>query len=161
MRHRNHNIIREELIERIISFKGIYNIVKKVYYRCVICNAKNKANKTKSENFKLIIFQRPRVRYIFDLTDILIELRGNTKYLYISNVVNHLTIFDNSYLFRNKAKISILEKIKNFIDDLGPPKEMEFNNVREFVNKFISSYLKEKNIKIIKGKTYHPRSQGA
>ena len=76
-------------------------------------------------------------------------------------MVNHLTIFDNSYLFRNKAKISILEKIKNFIDDLGPPKEMEFNNVRKFVNKFISSYLKEKNIKIIKGKTYHPRSQGA
>ena len=159
--HRNHNSIREELKKRHIYFKGIYSTIKKVCLSCGICNIKIKTKIAKREKAKLIIFNKPRSRYIVDITDIPTEIRANTNYLYLLNIVDHFTKYANSYLLSNKNQNSILNCIKNFIEDVGEPIEMGFDNGREFLNRSVSSYLTEKNIKIVNGRPYNPRSQGA
>ena len=75
--------------------------------------------------------------------------------------MGNFTKFVNNYLLWIKKQNNILECFKNFFEVLGEPIEMGFNNGREFVNKSVSSFLTEKNIKIIKGKPYHPRFQDA
>ena len=64
-------------------------------------------------------------------------------------------------LLSNKNQNSILNCIKNFIEDVGEPIEMGFDNGREFLNQSVSAYLTEKNIKIVNGRPYNPWSQGA
>ena len=78
--HRNHNTINEELKKRHIYFKGIYNTIQKVCKSCGICSIKIKTNMAKREKVKLIIFNKPRSRYIADITDIPTEIRANTNY---------------------------------------------------------------------------------
>ena len=115
----------------------------------------------KSEKFKLIIFNRPSSRYFADITDLPTELRQNTKYLYLLNIVDHFSKFVNSYLLTHKTKNNILDCFKYFFEDYGEPIEIGFDNGREFVNNAVSTYLRERNIKIVRGTPYHPRSQGA
>ena len=110
--------------------------------------------------FILIIFKRPRVRYIADITDIPLEIRKGTDYLYLLNIIDHFSKYVASYLIKSKKSETILNKIKNFIDEEGAPLEFGFDNGREFFNKEVVNYLNNKNISIIKGKPYHPRSQG-
>lgn len=130
--HRNHNTIREEIKKRNIYFKGIYNTIQKVWNSCCICNIKIKTKIAKSEKYKLIIFNKSCSRYIEDITDIPTELRVNTPYLYLLNVVDHFTKYANRYLLSNKNQKSILHCIKNFIEDVGQPIEMDLIMVGNF-----------------------------
>ena len=54
-----------------------------------------------------------------------------------------------SYLLFNKNQQSILDNIKNFIEDLGSPLEFGFDNRQELINKSVESYLCNNNIKIL------------
>lgn len=62
---------------------------------------------------------------------------------------------------KNKKSKTVLENIKKLIEDVGNSIEMGFDYTKEFINNAVSTYLIEKNIHIIKGRSYHPRSQGA
>ena len=65
------------------------------------------------------------------------ELRKNTNFLYQLNVIDHFSKYSKSYLLFNKNQQSILDKIKDFIDDYGSPIEFGFDNEGEFINKSI------------------------
>ena len=69
---------------------------------CGIRNIKIKRKLEKCEKVKLIIFNKQRARYIADIADIPTKIRENTNYLYLLNIVDHLTKYANSYLLSNK-----------------------------------------------------------
>lgn len=89
-----------------------------------------------------------------------VELKHNSEYKYLFNIIDHTSKYVGSFLLENKKGESILKCIKNFFDDVGYPIEMAFDNGKEFINSALTNYLNEKNIRIIKGKPYHPKSQG-
>ena len=134
--------------------------MKQVCSNCAICNLKIKGKLNKKEKVKLIIFNKPKARFVADLTDIPTDIKGNSPYLYLINIIDHFSKYVSSYLLSNKKGKTILDKIKSFITDVGNPDEFGFDNGKEFVNEDVTSYLLEQNIRIIKGKPYHPRSQG-
>ena len=100
-----------------IFFKGIVEIVKQVCSNCAICNLKIKWKLYKKEKVKLIIFNKPKARFVEDLTDIPTDIRGNSPYLYIINIVEHFCKYIPSYLLTNKKGKTILVKIESFFTD--------------------------------------------
>ena len=108
MNHRGFNSMRDEFIKRKITYYGINNDIKSVINKCDICSLKKTTEIQKRERTKLIIFNRPRVRYIGDLTDIPFELSTNTNYKYIFTLIDHFSKFSASYLLINKKKNQFL-----------------------------------------------------
>ena len=158
--HRNSNSVRIELIKRNFYFKGVISVIKNICNECQICHMKQNIALKKRENSKIIIFSRPRYRYIGDLTDIPHELRKNTKYLYMFNIIDHFSKYAQSYLLFNKEAKSILDKLKEFIDENGIPYQFGSDNGREFINNSVKKYLCDLNVHMVNGAPYHPRSQG-
>ena len=62
---------------------------------------KNYDDKTKREKTKMIIFNRPKIRYIGDLTDLSNEIKKNTKYLYLFIIIDHFSKFLKVNLLEN------------------------------------------------------------
>ena len=98
----------------------------------------------------MIIIQKPKERYIADLTYILIEFTNNfdcvyykinSKYKYILTICDHFSKFANSYLLTDKKQNSILDKIKLFIDFYGIPNLFGSYNGKEFINSALINYL--------------------
>lgn len=87
----------------------------------IILNSQLKRRK----NTKLIIFDRPRVSYVGDLSDIPLELSDNTKFKYIFTLIDHFSKFSYSYLLYDKKKnqlsihykifLIIIKNQKNFV----------------------------------------------
>ena len=85
----------------------------------------------------------------------------NSKYKYILTVEDHFSKLAESYLLSDKKQKTILNSIKLFFEFFGEPEEFGSDNGREFINPSVINYLNEKNIKMINGLPYNPRSQGA
>jgi hypothetical protein len=49
----------------------------------------------------MIIFNRPKIRYIGDLTDLSNEIKKNTKYLYLFIIIDHFSKFLKVNLLEN------------------------------------------------------------
>ena len=117
--HKNNNHLGLDsflklFLSKKIYYKGIvddlYNIIK----TCTICKIKNKTIKlTKKEKFELIIFTKPRERYIGDLTLIPSEFLNNIenkfydsnkKYKYIFTIIDHFSKFSQSYSLKDKKR---------------------------------------------------------
>ena len=109
----------------------------------------------KRKESKLIIFNKPKCRYVGDLTEIPFELRLNTKYIYIFTIIDRFSKLSNSYLLIDKTKESILENLKKFFLFFGFPEEFGCDNDREFVNIAVENYLHMNSIKIIHGAPIH------
>jgi len=86
--HRNHNFVRQHFLKNNMFFKGITKKIMNICKIYQISNIKTNAKLRKREKSKLIIFNKPKVRYIADLTDIPLELRKGTDYLYILNIID-------------------------------------------------------------------------
>ena len=54
----------------------------------------------------------------------------------------------------------MLSHIKDFINKYGKPLNIHTDNGKEFVNKLIENFCENNNINIIKGRAYHPQTQG-
>ena len=65
-----------------------------------------------------------------------------------------------SYLIKNKEAKTILHFLTFALECYGYPEEIGTDNGKEFKNKTIENFLKDKNIKFIHGKPYNPHSQG-
>jgi hypothetical protein len=99
--HRGINSLRTELISRKVYYLGIMKDIKTVISHCLICKLKrNKIDLSKKEKFNLIIFKRPKDRYIADLTYIPLEFTNNKnnkfyeenkKYKYILTITDHFS----------------------------------------------------------------------
>ena len=103
--HRGVETFRNTLLNNNIYYKGIIKDIHNIINKCAVCKIKNKNIKLdKKEKFKLIIFSKPRERYIGDLTVIpaeiinnienefiiLIKIINNGKEFIISSVINYL-----------------------------------------------------------------------
>ena len=62
---------------------------------------------------------------------------------------------------KDKTSIKVLNKIKEFISYYGNPEEFGCDNGKEFSNKILKEYMESKNIKLIHGHPYNPKSQGS
>ena len=126
---------------------------------CVSCSGKNKT-KIKREPSKQIITYYPRQRYIMDITELPIELKLSSKYIYLLNIIDHFSKYGMSYLIENKEANTIFEKVKIALECKGFPIEIGSDNGKEFRNNIIENYLKFKKINYIHGMPYNPHSQG-
>ena len=141
------------------TFKGIIKICKEIIKYCPICAQKNHKY-YKREPSKQIIFKKPLERIIGDLTELPYEIYDDTEYKYLFNLIDHFSKFCFSFLCKDKAADTILNKVKECFSRNGFPQEFGTDNGTEFKNKKMINYLKSKNIKFIHGKAYNPRSQG-
>ena len=76
--HRGIDSLRKYLLSNNIYYKGVIKDIRYIKDHCSICKLKN--NKfiiMKKENFNLIVFDRPKIRYIGDLSIIPLELINN------------------------------------------------------------------------------------
>ena len=95
-----------------------------------------------------------------DLTELPIDIKTKSKYVYLFNIIDHFSKFGMSYLLENKEANNIFKNLKNALECNGYPEELGADNGKEFKNKLIEDYLKDKNIKYIHGNPYNPHSQG-
>ena len=119
---------------------------------------KNYDDKTKREKTKMIIFNRPKIRYIDDLTDLSNEIKKNTKYLYLFIIIDHFSKFLKVNLLENQKQKIITNCLIDFIKFYGKPREFCCDNGREFINTSVKNFLLENDIKMINGRPYIPRS---
>ena len=67
-----------------------------------------------------------------------------------------------AYPIKDKTSIKVLKKkIKEFISYYGNPEEFGCDNGKEFSNKILKEYMESKNIKLIHGRPYNPKSQSS
>ena len=66
-----------------------------------------------------------------------------------------------AYPIKDKTSIKVLNKIKEFISYYGNPEEFGSDNGKEFSNTILKEYMESKNIKLIHGRHYNPKSQGS
>ena len=118
------------------------------------------SKKNKREKTNIIIFKEPKSRYVGDLTNIPNELIKKTNYIYQFTIFEHFSKFLNSYLLKNKKANSILKCVNHFFLYYGKPKEYGSDNGKEFWNSVIQNFLKDNDVKFIKGRPYQPHSQG-
>ena len=95
-----------------------------------------------------------------DITDIPNELKLNNNYKYIFNIIDHFSKYGMSCLIENKESNTIFKALKISLECNGFPEELGSDNGKEFRNKIIEDYLKDKDIKYIHGNPYNPHSQG-
>ena len=92
-------------MSRNIYYKGITSDTNKVIKECPICNIKiNYKNKNKREISKLIIFKRPKFRYIGDLSDIPSELKAGKIFIHFYYNRPFLKIFGRIPFRRQKKR---------------------------------------------------------
>ena len=108
-----------------------------------------------------LIFTYVYERYIADLTELPNELTNNRKYLYLLNIIDHFSKYAFSYILEKKTADIVLDKIKDCFLNHGYPEEFGTDNGPEFSNRKLNEFLLSKNIKLIHGKAFNPRSQGS
>ena len=85
--HTGRDAFKNYLIKNKIFYKGITKDIIKILKKCPICNIKhNNIKLSKKEKFKLIIFKKPKERYIADLTTIPYEFNNNNKSIKYANL---------------------------------------------------------------------------
>jgi len=60
---------------------------------------------------KTIIFNYPKDRYVFDLTDLTFYIDINDAHKYILNIIDHFSKLCKSYLLKNKTALNIIKCI--------------------------------------------------
>ena len=91
MNHLSFEYLRKEFIKREIYYHGITNDIKSSLSRCEICKLKSiKLTKLK-DACKIITFDKPKMSYEGDSTNIPFELKQNTKFNYIFMIVDHFS----------------------------------------------------------------------
>jgi len=104
--------------------------------------------------------EKPKQRYVIDLTYLPIEITKNNKFKYIFNILDHFSKYLISFLIKNKLGKTIAENLENCFKKYGVPEEIGSDNGSEFVNKHVKNLLNKYKIKHIRGRPYNPHSQG-
>lgn len=79
-----------------------------------------------------------------DLWELSEELKGKSNYKYILNMIDHFSKFTQSYLLNTKESLEVFSKIRIFIETFGESKYLVTDNGKEFKNKILEQYCKEK-----------------
>ena len=75
-------------------------------------------------------------------------------------IIDTFSKFGGCYILNNKKGETILGSLKDFIYKNGKPLFIHSDNGKEFCNNIFEDYCNTNNIKIIRGRLYHPQSQG-
>lgn len=97
-----------------------------------------------------IISNYPLERVQIDITyfNKKIELE-HLNYKYLLNFTDHFSKYSKGYL-ENKTSELVLEKLKNFIKEIGKPKIIQTDNGSEFLSNNFILFCKENSIEIYK-----------
>ena len=95
-----------------------------------------------------------------DFTEISKEIRSDKGEGYLLSIIDFFSKFGYNYILNNKKAEIMLSHIKDFINKYGKPLNIHTDNGKEFVNKLIENFCENNNINIIKGRAYHPQTQG-
>ena len=69
------------------------------------------------------------------------ELKGNTNYKYVLDIIDHFSKFTQAYLLNTKEGLEVFSKIRNFCDLYGNPNILITDNGLEFKNKYIKNIV--------------------
>ena len=157
--HQGYKKLKSRINEMKIYYKGINNDLEKIQDLCEVCIQK-KAVFYKREPSKQIIMERPKQRYVIDLTYLPIEIIKETEFKYLFNIIDHFSKFIISFLLFDKKADSIVSKLKLCFDKYGYPEQLSCYNGSEFINNKVKKLLDDKKITMIRGMPYNPHSQG-
>ena len=135
--------------------KDIANIIK----ICPLCNKPFKF-KSLSKKKKIILDEGPHFRYVADIWYLCNEIKAETGYNYVLDVIDHFSKWYNGYLLKTKEAKEVLKKIELFIENFGECKILQVDNGTEFKNNLLQTYCNNKNIKLIHSSPYHPQTNG-
>ena len=77
-----------------------------------------------------------------DITELPVELKAHTDFLYLFNIINHFSKYGISFLIENKEAKTILYYLKLVLECNGYPNEIGSDNGKEFRNGLIEDYLR-------------------
>ena len=80
-----------------------------------------------------------------DLSDIPDLIKNETNYKYILHILDHYSKYLFDELLTNKKAETIISKLPNIFYINGFPEEICLDNGKEFRNKKLSKFLKDKN----------------
>ena len=78
-----------------------------------------------------------------DLTELPIELKANSKYTYLFNIIGHFSKF-LTYPIENKESTTIYKYLKIALEYNCFQEEIDSDNGKEFKNTLFENYLKRK-----------------
>ena len=117
-------------------------LIDYVSKNCNVWVQKNK-NNIKRESCTQIITYYPKQRFVIDITELPEELNETKKKNYLFNIIDHFTKFGISFLINNKESKNILKFLQITLECYGIPDEIKSNNITEFKNHLIESFLNE------------------
>ena len=88
------------------------------------------------------------------------SLLKSKGFSFIFTVKDHFSRFADAKAIRNKKSETTSEALRGILQEMGKPKVIQSDNGREFMGKF-DELLRELNITHIRGRPYHPQSQGS
>ena len=158
--HRGYDTLIKKFNDEKIYWKGISQDINFYILNCSICQCKNHSH-FKNPFIKQILFNKPKDRYIIDLTNCPDNIKDNTNYKFMLHIVDHYSKFVFGKLLEDKKADTVLNNIKNILFVTGMPKEIGTDNGAEFKNKKFVSFCEENKIKLIHGLPGKPHAQGA
>ena len=124
--------------------KDIANVIK-------LCTSYNQPLKFKSlsKKTKIILDKGPRCRYAADLWYLSDDIKSETDYKYVLDILDHFSKWYNGYLLKTKEAEKVLKKIELFIENFGKCKILQVDNGKGFRNKLLETYCNNNNIRLI------------
>ena len=98
---------------------------------------------------------------MIDITDIPHEFIDKKNKLYILSILDHFSKFSANFIIKNKDKITVLNKIKKFVEKYGAPDKILIDIGGEFINNEFKKFCKKLHIQLLHGRPNHPQTQGA
>ena len=141
-------------------WNNIYKDTKEFISSCYICQSLHQSSFNKPD-IKQILTNKPRDRYVMDLTDIKPNINDKKyNFKYILNIIDHYSKLTGSYLLVKKEANEVLNALNNFISIYGSPSSLQCDNGLEFKNKKIKEFCLQNNINLIFSSVRHPSTNG-
>ena len=153
---------RNEHIARVSQFyywDSVKISITRFAEKCLRCKLNKIPTQTKPLKVcvNTILSTRPLERVQFDL--IKIPTLYSSKLKYIMTVKDHFSRMARAYLLTDKSAITTSKNLSLFLNQYTP-EMVQTDNGTEFKGAF-SKLLDDKKIKHIRGRPYHPESQGS
>ena len=133
--HRNSNSLRKYILNNNNYYYGIVNDIEKIVKNFSICNIKlHYDQRKKREPSNIILFNKPKYRYVGDLSDLPTEIKQYSGFNFSLTILDYFSKFIDSFLLKKKEQNNISKCLENFIKFYGAPLEFGYDNGREFIN---------------------------
>jgi hypothetical protein len=154
---------RDRLLSTLSSMFKIHQLQKKITEVIQLCITCSKTNPTTTKlPIAPIISQNPGERLVADLKMMpTVDLEKNDRYLLV--VVDHFSKYSWVFCLPTKDSIPIAERITAVINEVKGEHTVVLvhtDNGREFANDVLEKVTESCGAKRIKGRPYHPQSQG-